>query len=466
MNFHDSTTKLNPVILDPKDLTFGSAPFPVKTGHEVTIGGGEVYPEINFTLPPVLIDNNSWQGILSEYREIISEICQRAVQLDVPALVVEFEHLPPMTLNPEWGAEITRLLADTLNDYYDKHKLRSALRVTPVDIRDIDRPPKMRPGELVDKMLMSFELCASSGADMLAIESTGGKEIHDEALIQADIPGIIFSLGVLGVRDMRFLWNNIVRISCDNNVVASGDTACGFANTAMILADKGLIPKTLSAVVRAASIARSLQAYLMGAKGPSKDCAYEGPFMKAFMGVPISMEGKSSACAHLSNLGNIAGACCDLWSNESVQNVRLLSTYAPVVSLEQLTYDCRLMNEALKEGHESVQKLQKWMTESDACFDPQAYMLQPEAVVRICSKMSLETSFLKMTITAVNETLSMLREASQNKTLRLIPQEQKWLDLISFQMDSVPQDEEMLYNAVCGNSYVEKLNPHEYLLNI
>ena len=44
-----------------------------------------------------------------------------------------------------------------------------------------------------------------------------------------------------------------------------------------------------------------------GAVGPSKDCAYEGPVMKVVSCVPISMEGKSSSCAHFSPLGNIAG---------------------------------------------------------------------------------------------------------------------------------------------------------------
>ena len=32
-----------------------------------------------------------------------------------------------------------------------------------------------------------------------------------------------------------------------------------------------------------------------GAKGPDKDCGYEGPFLKAIAGIPISMEGKTAA---------------------------------------------------------------------------------------------------------------------------------------------------------------------------
>jgi methanol--5-hydroxybenzimidazolylcobamide Co-methyltransferase len=118
--------------------------------------------------------------------------------------------------------------------------------------------------------------------------------------------------------------------------VSGGDSACGFANTAMQLAHQKMLPEVLAAVVRAMSAVRSLAAFEQGAVGPSKDCAYEGPVIKAITGCPISMEGKSASCAHFSPLGNIAAAMCDLWSNESVQNVRLLSGNAPEVFTELL----------------------------------------------------------------------------------------------------------------------------------
>ena len=52
----------------------------------------------------------------------------------------------------------------------------------------------------------------------------------------------------------------------------------------------------------------------------------------------MAMEGKTAACAHLSPVGNIAAATCDTWSNESVQNVRLLSGSAPEAFTELLAY--------------------------------------------------------------------------------------------------------------------------------
>jgi methanol---5-hydroxybenzimidazolylcobamide Co-methyltransferase len=444
------------------DLVFGHAAKPVRCGYDLTIGGGRVYPEINFTLPAIDINPVTWPQIRNEYQTMIREICQRAVELHCPGLVVEFELLPPMTLNPSWGAEITAILKSTLDQFYHKEQLLSALRVTPVDVRENIRPPRLRSGGLLENVLESFRLCAQEGADLLAIESTGGKEMHDEMLVTGDLRGIVFALGVLGVQDMQFLWKQITAIARQYKTIASGDTACGFANTAMVLAEKKMIPRVLAAVVRSATIVRSLVAYQEGAVGPSKDCAYEGPFIKALAGVPISMEGKSSACAHLSPLGNIAAACCDLWSNESVQNIRLLSASAPVVSLEQLIYDCRLMNEALREGKPAARTLQKLLSQSDARLDPQAYILQPEIVITICNAIARAATPLQMTLAAVDATLDILRAAVNTKELALPAMEVRWLDMLSAQREMIPDSMAGLLQEIIDAGHVIKFDIKEY----
>lgn len=452
-------------ISDTQDLVFGVAPRPVTCGRDVEIGKGQVLPEINFTLPQMSIDEGTWGEVKRQYSEIIQEVCQRAVDLHVPALVVEFELLPPMTLTPEWGGQITEVLSTALDRFHRDYGLSSALRVTPVDVRANEHPPRMRSGTFLEKTIRSFELCAASGADLLSIESTGGKEIHDDAIMAGNLAGIVFSLGVLAVRDVNFLWERVVKIAEGANVVPAGDTACAFANTAMILAEKRHIPKVLAAVVRVASVARSLQAYVQGARGPSKDCAYEGPYIKVLTGTPISMEGKSSACAHLSSVGNVASACCDLWSNESVQNVRLLSAHAPVVSMEELIYDCRLMNAALREGKSSARMLQKWLVESDVRLDPQAYVLKPDLVVDISRSLAQCVTPLEMTLCAVDQTLTRLRKATENKELTMSEAELRWLDLLSGQLEGIPIDEETLWSLMKSSPYSKKMIPEEYLLN-
>ncbi|CAG0954816.1 partial methanol---5-hydroxybenzimidazolylcobamide Co-methyltransferase, partial [Anaerolineae bacterium] len=336
-------------ISDPDALCFGQSPRPVQCGFGITIGGGQVYPELNFTLPTMTIEEATWSDVRKHYQEIADMVVRAGKRLHLPGLVLEFELLPPMTETPEWGAEITAILHDGLKKAHEAYGLPCALRVTPTDVRDRQRPPLLRSGEEWDVLRSSFELCSKAGADILSIESVGGKEVHDEALMYGDVRGAIFALGVLAPRDMEFLWTMIVDVASQHRVVPGADSACGFANTAMQLAGQGMLPEVLAAVIRAASVVRSLMAYRVGATGPSKDCAYEGPVIKAITGTPIAMEGKSASCAHFSPVGNVAAAMCDLWSNESVQNLRLLSGSAPEAFLELLAYDCRLFNEATRQ---------------------------------------------------------------------------------------------------------------------
>ncbi|MBU6401892.1 MAG: methanol--corrinoid methyltransferase [Verrucomicrobia bacterium] len=429
-------------------FVFGTAPQPVRCGRGVVAGGGTVIPEINFTLPPIDINPSTWPEIRRHYREMIDGVCQRAVELEVPALLVEFETLPPMTLNPAWGLELTALLAQRLRHYHDQHGLKNALRLTPNDNRDHERPARMRRGVYWDKMLEFFEQAAGAGADLLAIESTGGKEISDEALMNADLRALLFALGVLAPRDMEFLWRALVTICARTGLVASGDTACGFGNTAMVLAEQKLVPRVLAAVVRVASVPRSLVAYRMGAVGPSKDCAYEGPYLKAIAGVPIAMEGRTAACAHLSPVGNIAQAVCDCWSNESVQNVRLLSANAPTVSLEQLAYDCRLLNAATAHSPADARRLRDWLVDSDAARDPQAHVLRPDVVLQLARRIGSEATPYRQTRCAMIAAVDELERAQREGELELPPREGRWLHALKQQADALPETEQGLIDQM------------------
>ena len=200
---------------------------------------------------------------------------------------------------------------------------------------------------------------------------------------------------------MAFLWDRIVQVAADHGSLASGDTACGFANTAMVLAEMRHIPRVWAAVIRVMAVARSLVAFERGAVGPSKDCAYEGPYLKAITGCPIAMEGAEAACAHFSPVGNIAKATADLWSNESVANIKLLGGMAPTVSLEQLTYASRLMNAAAAAGREL--ELRDMFVASDASLDPQAYILRPDVVLELAAEIvAEETPYLRVRRAAVS----------------------------------------------------------------
>jgi methanol--5-hydroxybenzimidazolylcobamide Co-methyltransferase len=427
----------------PQELVFGRSPKPVRCGFDLTIGAGAVFPEVNFTLPPLAIEAATWDAVKEHYEQIASNVVRRAVALRAPGVVLEFELLPAMTETPEWGAEITAILRRHLREAYEKSGLRSALRVTPTDIRDQGKPPELRSGAAWEKLRRSFALCIEAGADILSIESVGGKEVHDQGLMYGDVPSIAFGLGVLAARDMAWLWDRIAEMcAAGGDAVAGGDTACGFANTAMQLAHQKMLPETLAAVVRAMSAARSLVAFEHGAVGPSKDCAYEGPVIKAITGCPISMEGKSATCAHFSPMGNIASAMCDLWSNESVQNVRLLSGNAPEAYAESLVYDCRLMNTAAARGQEL--SLRDWLTESDEWLSPQAAVLSPEATCRIAAAIVGTKGDYARTVAAGQAAVEVLRDGVAAGKLTLAPKERQWLDRIERELAGLPAREEDL----------------------
>ena len=449
-------------IEDPSELTFGLAPKPLTTRSGVVIGGGTVYPELNFTLPSMTINRASMPEVRANYKQIITGSLRRAAELETPGVVIEFETLPPMTEHPEWGLEIVRILLEGMAHEAQRSGLKSVLRVTPNDNREFERPPLMRRGRYWDAMLELFDRSAAEGAELLSIESVGGKELHDDALVNGDLPASIFSLCILGVRDMRFLWEHLNEIAGRHGAHCAGDTACGFGNTAMVLAEKQMIPRVFAAVVRAVSAVRSLVAYECGAVGPGKDCGYENPILKAITGYPMAMEGKTSACAHFSPMGNIAAACCDTWSNESVQNIKLLAGMAPVCFMEQLAYDCRLMNRARAHGPESAGTLQRWLVESDAALDPQAFILSPASAIELARIIVESDSHYHAGVAVARKAIELMSAAHAAGDLKLAPSEPAWFTLMNNALEELPSDEDAFIHEQLAAADRSKFLPGEY----
>jgi methanol--5-hydroxybenzimidazolylcobamide Co-methyltransferase len=428
----------------------------------MAIGGGVVYPELNFTLSETAVEAGNLRTIVAQYQEMIADALKRAVQLQAPGLLVEFETLPPMTEHPDWAMQIVDVLQAAMADAEAKFGLKSALRVTPNDNREFERPPQWRSGRHWDAMLELFERAAAAGAELLSIESMGGKELHDDALQFGDLPQVLFALCVLGVRDMQFVWSHIVPIAQRHGVHPAGDTACAFANTAMVLAEQGMIAKVFAAVVRAVSAVRSLVAYECGAVGPGKDCGYENIILKAITGYPMACEGKTAACAHPSPIGNVAAAACDAWSNESVQNVRLLGGMAPTCMLESLCYDCRLMNEALRDGVAAARQLRDWLVRGDVKSDPQAYILSPECALRIARRIVSEPDHYRAGRAAAAEAIAILRDARQAGELALADRELPWLDRMQEEVASLPDDEQAFIDAMRPTLDEANISPAAY----
>ncbi len=450
------------VINSPGELIFGTAPYPVTTRRGLIIGGGHVYPEINFTIPPMEVTEKAIAELTSYYKGIVSDILERALHLNSEGIIIEFEPLIEMTRFPEIGIQLVKVMNDVCENYYQVHGLKSELRLTPNDLREFDKPPRQRTSAYIEPMMELFERGAMAGGDLLSIESTGGKELSDDAIMMCDIKKFIFSQAVLGVRDIKMLWGKIVRIAANTGKIPGGDTACGFANTAMILADRKYIPKIFAAIARIATVVRTLAAVEVGATGPDKDCGYEGPFLKAIAGIPISMEGKTAACAHLSPVGNIAASCADLWSNESVQNIKLLSGMAPVAYLEQLEYDTRIMNQAIKDGRDTCLKLQELFVKSDSYFDPQAFILAPKNVIAISAEIVKGENYVDATLRGCKKGLEIIENAQKEGLLKRDEKEDIWMENLKTELYNIPSSEDKFIEDILPEIDPGKIILSEY----
>jgi methanol--5-hydroxybenzimidazolylcobamide Co-methyltransferase len=449
-------------ISNPQDLIFGTAPHPVTTPRGLVIGGGKVYPELNFTLPEIKIDPARPEPVVRHYEEIVRGALGRAVELHSNGVVLEFETLIEMTQNPDLGVELVRVMNAVCEDFYSKHGLKSEIRLTPNDLREFERPPRQRTSKWLDPMMELFERGAGAGGNLLSIESTGGKEISDDALMMCDIRQFIFSQAVLGVRDMHMLWGKINAVAERTGTIAGGDTACGFGNTAMVLAEKKYIPKVFAAIARVATVVRTLVAVEEGARGPDKDCGYEGPFLKAIAGIPISMEGKTAACAHLSPVGNIAAACADLWSNESVQNIKLLSGMAPTAYMEQLEYDVRLMNRAVEGGRDVALGLRKLFADSDRYYDPQAFILDPVNVIAIAGEIVQGANYVDASKRGCLKALDLISTAISDGSLMHDEKEDQWINLLREDINTIPSEESAFVETMLPVINTEKVILREY----
>ena len=137
---------------------------------------------------------------------------------------------------------------------------------------------------------------------------------------------------------------------------------------------------------------------------------------------------------------------CDLWSNESVQNVRLLSGNAPEAYTELLAYDCRLMNiaNANKQGH----IYQNWMIESDENVTAVGTVLTPTAVYEIAKAIVAEDTDYHRTVAAGKAALNIIQKAVDGKKLNLGKKELNWLLRLHKEFDNLPKDENVLAEEI------------------
>jgi methanol--5-hydroxybenzimidazolylcobamide Co-methyltransferase len=137
---------------------------------------------------------------------------------------------------------------------------------------------------------------------------------------------------------------------------------------------------------------------------------------------------------------------------------------APTCYVEQLIYDCRIMNEALAEGRDSALMLQRWMVKSDAGLDPQAYVLTPSSSIEIAQAIVKAPSAYAAGKAAALTAVRLLRDAHAAGKLKLAPREVPWLDIIQNAVEELPESESKFIGDIMGSVDTTKFLAKDYLL--
>jgi methanol--5-hydroxybenzimidazolylcobamide Co-methyltransferase len=393
----------------------------------------------------------------------------RAVTLGFPAVQLENEWISQMGNNPQKFAKpVVAGQKAVMQKYHDEHGIACAIRHTVADQREADAGLRFDMDKVhsyPEKCIESLEVAATNGADVLSIESMGGKEVADYAIVRQDIRGWLFGIGYLGSIDMEWLWPQIVSVAKKHKIVPGGDTNCAGANTSMFMAGGYLdrdIPRTFAAVTRAIASARTLVAWECGATGPDKDCGYEGPIVKAIAGKPTSQEGKNSQCAHADLMGNLIAQTCDLWSNESVEYHPEFGGSSVQCWLGSIGYEAALMNTAKQLKQDKL--LRDLYMATDRYRSPESFILAYDNAYKIGLAITEHGNDIYLRAKAAGITAARLIE-DENKggKLRLSKHEQDMLRKIITDLSALP-DEESKFLDQCLKAYkdVPMFNPKNY----
>ncbi len=443
-----------------EEMVFGHSKKPLSYGFGLRVGAGKVIPEANYA-PRAGAEKNA-ERLKKEYVDYITrDIIIRSINLGFPDLQLETEWISQMGADPSFSAPIVVAQKEMANRYHDEYGINIGIRHTVPDLRECERG--LREGMDAQKgypehIIEDAEIACENGADVLSVESLGGKEVTDYAITQGDITAFLFGSGILGSYDVEYLWNQFVPICKKHRTVPGGDSACASSNTAMYMAGGFLdndVQRTFSAISRCISASRTMTAFECGAVGPGKDCAYEGIIVKAINGMPISQEGKTSQCAHPDLQGNLMAQCCDLWSNESAEYHPEFGGSSVQCWTGMLGYECALMNTANACGRGKV--LRDLYMISDRMRSPESYLLAFDNAWRIGKAMAShgDDRYMRAKSAALEGTRILL-EGYGNKEIGLTRKQLETLYRMQRDLESLPDDGDS-FVEMCMRRYVREI---------
>jgi methanol--5-hydroxybenzimidazolylcobamide Co-methyltransferase len=106
--------------------------------------------------------------------------------------------------------------------------------------------------------------------------------------------------------------------------------------------------------------------------------------------------------------------------------------------------------------------MRDWLVDSDACLDPQAWVLRPDVVLRIAAQITKEVTPYRQTRIAAQCAGKELAEAAESGNLKLNPREKRWLDKLRKEIDGLPDGEEELIEEMAIGTFASKFIAGEY----
>jgi methanol--5-hydroxybenzimidazolylcobamide Co-methyltransferase len=130
--------------------------------------------------------------------------------------------------------------------------------------------------------------------------------------------------------------------------------------------------------------------------------------------------------------------------------------------MEQLQYDVRLFNQALKEGRTSVLALQRLLVDSDKRFDPQAFVLAPEVVIDVSKEIVKGENYIDATKRGCLKGIDLIEAAMADGTLMDDPKETVWTSRLKDEIASIPDNESAFVEETLATIEEGKVVPAEY----
>jgi methanol--5-hydroxybenzimidazolylcobamide Co-methyltransferase len=145
-----------------------------------------------------------------------------------------------------------------------------------------------------------------------------------------------------------------------------------------------------------------------------------------------------------------------------VENVKLLGGMAPTCSLEQLAYDCRLFNQALADGRKGALTLRRWLVNSDAALDPQAFLLNPQSTFALAEAIVGAPDHYQAGVAVAACAVGLLRKGAASGDVRIDARELPWLEQMEEAVSALPSDEGDFIERMMGEVDRTKFRPGEY----